>query len=142
MANMAEWTASERSQMAEYDKVFNSHLAPVLERATDKLIRDSRYIDGDSDIRKEMLRATLREVKSTVRNYINDYAPGKERLIALRRQANMTGNKELRNKAMDAMRSTYKFNGTVSDMNYKELKFFMDYVDLLKDYYEPGYITE
>ena len=142
MANMAEWTASERSQMAEYDKVFNSHLAPVLERATDKLIRDSRYIDGDSDIRKEMLRATLREVKSTVRKYTNDYAPGKERLIALRRKANMTGNKELRNKAMDAMRSKYKFNGSVSDMNYKELKFFMDYVDLLKDYYEPGYITQ
>lgn len=142
MSNMAEWTASERSQMADYDKMFNSHLAPILESATDKLIRDKRYIEGNTDTRKDMLRSTLREVKAKVREYTDDYAPGKERLVALRRKANMTGNKELRNKAMDAMRSKYKFDGSISDMNYKELKFFMDYVDLLKDYYEPGYITK
>jgi hypothetical protein len=131
LANMAEWTASERSQMADYDKMFNSHLAPILERATDNLIRDKRYVEGDTDVRKEMLRSTLRE----------EDAPGKTRLMALRRKANMTGNKQLRAKAMDAMKNRFNFNGSVSDMTYKELKFFMDYIDYLEDYLKPGYVT-
>lgn len=142
LANMAEWTASERSQMADYDKMFNSHLAPLLEKATDKLIRDKRYIEGNTDVRKEMLRSTLREVKASVREYTNEYAPGKEQLMALRRKASMVGNKELRNKAKDAMKKRFNFDGDVSDMNYKELKFFMDYVDYLDDYLKPGYVTK
>ena len=142
LANMAEWTASERSQMADYDKMFNSHLAPILERATDNLIRDTRYIEGDTDVRKEMLRSTLREVKNKVREYTNEDAPGKTRLIALRRKANMTGNKQLRAKAMDAMKNRFNFSGSVSDMTYKELKFFMDYIDYLEDYLKPGYVTQ
>ena len=141
LANMAEWTASERSQMAYYDKMFNSHLAPILERATDNLIRDKRYVEGDTDVRKEMLRSTLREVKQKVREYTNEDAPGKTRLMALRRKANMTGNKQLRAKAMDAMKNRFNFNGSVSDMTYKELKFFMDYIDYLEDYLKPGYVT-
>jgi len=142
LANMAEWTASERSQMADYDKMFNSHLAPILERATDNLIRDTRYIEGDTDVRKEMLRSTLREVKNKVREYTNEDAPGKTRLMALRRKANMTGNKQLRAKALDAMKSRFNFSGSVSDMTYKELKFFMDYIDYLEDYLKPGYVTQ
>lgn len=141
LANMAEWTASERSQMSDYDKMFNSHLAPILERATDNLIRDKRYVEGDTDVRKEMLRSTLREVKQKVREYTNEDAPGKTRLMALRRKANMTGNKQLRAKAMDAMKNRFNFNGSVSDMTYKELKFFMDYIDYLEDYLKPGYVT-
>jgi len=142
LANMAEWTASERSQIAQYDKVFNSYLAPMLERATDKLIRDKRFIEGDTDTRKQMLRTTLSEVKSTVRNYMKEDAPGKEQLLALRRKATTHGNEQLRKKAMSAMKSRFKFDGTVSDMNYKELKFFMDYVDYLKEGLSTDYITE
>ena len=134
MANMAEWTASERSQMAEYDKVFNSYLAPVLERSTDKLLRDRRFIEGDSDQRKDMLRKTLTEAKSEIREYTNEYAPGKTQLLAMRRKANMVGSKELRTKALRAMKTRYNFEGAVSEMTYKELKFFMDYVDTLEDY--------
>ena len=142
MADMQIWKANERSQMAEYDKVFNSHLAPILERATDKLIRDKRYIEGNSDIRKKMLSSVLREVKATVREYTNEYAPGKTQLLALRRKATMVGNKQLRARAMDAMKKRFKFQGSISDMTYKELKFFMDYVDYLDDYLKPGYITK
>jgi len=142
LANMQVWKANERSEMADYDKMFNSHLAPILERATDNLIRDKRYIEGDANVRKEMLRSTLREVKNKVREYTNEDAPGKTRLMALRRKANMTGNKQLRAKAMDAMKNRFNFNGSVSDMTYKELKFFMDYIDYLEDYLKPGYVTE
>jgi hypothetical protein len=54
----------------------------------------------------------------------------------------MTGNKQLRAKAMDAMKNRFNFNGSVSDMTYKELKFFMDYIDYLEDYLKPGYVTQ
>lgn len=142
LANMAEWTANERSEMPEYDKMFNSHVAPILENATNKLIRDKRFAEGDSDARRKMLRDTLRQVKSKIRDYTNEYAPGKVQLLALRRKANMVGSKQTRTKAMKAMRTRYGFDGSISDMTYKELKFFMDYVDYLDEYLKPGYITQ
>lgn len=141
MANMAEWTASERSKIAEYDKVFNSHLAPVLEQATDKLLRDKRFLEGDTNTRKRMLKTTLGEVKKNVREYMSEYAPGKKQLLALRRKATTVGDEQLRNKAMNAMKERFNFSGTINDMTYKELKYFMDYVDYMKESLSTDYMT-
>jgi hypothetical protein len=142
MANMAEWTASERSQMADYDKVFNSHLAPILEKATDTLIRDKRYVEGDTDVRKEMLRGVLRETKAKVREYLREYAPGQTQLTAIRSKASEHGSKENRTRAKKAMKERFGIDAPVSEMTYKELKFFMDYVDYLKETVDTGYITD
>ena len=142
MANMADWTASERSQMADYDKVFNSHLAPILEKATDRLIQDKRFVEGDTDVRKEMLRAVLRETKGTIRGYLREYAPGQTQLLALRSKASEHGSKENRNRAKKAMENRFGITANPAEMNYKELKFFMDYVDYLKDTVDTGYITD
>ena len=142
MANMAEWTASERSKMPEYDKIFNSHLAPILESATDKLIRDKRYVEGDSDTRKEMLRGVLRETKAKVREYLREYAPGQTQLTALRSKASEHGSRQNRDRAKKAMKDRFGITADVSDMSYKELKFFMDYVDYMKETVDTGYITD
>lgn len=142
MANMADWTASERSKMPEYDKIFNSHLAPILEKATDVLIRDKRYVEGDTDTRKEMLRAVLRETKGSIREYLREDAPGTTQIVALRSKASEHGSKENRNKAKKAMKDRFGITATVSEMNYKELKFFMDYVDYMKEVSDTGYITD
>ena len=136
MAQMQPWTANERSQIAAYDKVFNETLAPVLERATDKLLRDPKFSNADLTGKRAMLKSTLSDVKTRVRKSLQKYAAPEKRMLAIKRKASSHGNKELRNKALDAMRDRFNFRGTVEDMSYSELQFFMDYVDYLKDIYE------
>ena len=137
MANMAEWTASERTKMPEYDRIFNQTVAPLLERRMEGLLRDKRYVEGNSDVRKAMLKSELTAARKQVRDFMRDNSFDPEtRIAALRRQANMNGNKELRREALDAMKSRFNFAGSVDDMGYKELKWFMDHVDLLEDYYK------
>ena len=101
------------------------------------LLRDKRYVEGNSDVRKAMLKSELTAARKQVRDFMRDNSSDPEtRIAALRRQANMNGNKELRREALDAMKSRFNFAGSVDDMGYKELKWFMDHVDLLEDYYK------
>jgi hypothetical protein len=136
MAQMQPWTASERSNIAAYDKVFNETLAPVLERATDKLLRDPDFANADLVGKRAMLKRELSDVKSRVRKSLNKYAPAETRMLAIKRKASSHGNKELRSKTLGVMRDRFDFQGGIEDMSYSELQFFMDYIDYLKDVYE------
>ena len=136
MAQMQPWTANERSQIAAYDKVFNQTLAPVLERATDRLLRTPDFVNADLVGKRAMLKRTLTDVKSQVRKSLQKYGPAESRMLALKRKASSHGNKELRNKAMATMKDRFNFSGGIDDMSYSELQYFMDYVDYLKDIYE------
>ena len=136
MANMAEWTASERSNMPAYDRMFNDLIAPNLEYQMERLTRDERYIEGNTDTRRVMLQATLRNVRNQVREYMNELTPDPEmRITALRRKANMTGNDALRTEAMRVMRER-GVDASINDMGFRELQYFMDVVDYLQDYYD------
>jgi hypothetical protein len=136
MANMAEWTASERSNMAQYDRMFNDLVAPQLEYRMERLMRDERYIEGNSDTRRVMLQSVLREARKQTREYMQDISPDPEmRITALRRQANRVGNDALRTEAMRTMRE-HGVDASINDMGYRELQYFMDIVDYLEDYYK------
>ena len=133
MANMAEWTASERSQLPEYDRIFNNTIAPLLEEEMERLVRDERYVNGDSRQRKIMLNERLRRVRSSVREYMG-VGGGDEQsgILSLRRRASRHGNQQQRSLAMEAMRENFGFEGgNVRDMSIRELQYFMDYVDYL-----------
>jgi len=136
MAQMQPWKASERSQIAAYDTVFNETLAPVLETATDKLLRDPDFINADLIGKRAMLKSTLTDVKGKVRNSLKKYSPPEKRILAIKRKASSHGNKELRTKALKVMRERFNFTGSVDDMGYSELQYFMDYIDYLKDIYK------
>ena len=43
MADMADWKASERTNLPAYDKIFNGMLAPMLETYTQQLLDDPRF---------------------------------------------------------------------------------------------------
>jgi hypothetical protein len=138
MANMAEWTASERTSVPEYDRIFNTLIAPHLEARMERLTRDRRFVEGNSDERRVMLRETLRAARSMVRQYMQDYSTDPEsRLAAMRRRANTMGNEALRNIAMQSLRDRGVDAG-ISDMTIPELQDFMDLVDYLQDTYRRG----
>ena len=133
MANMAEWTASERSQLPEYDRIFNASIAPVLEGEMERLLRDERYIEGDYRVRKLMLNERLTRVRRDIRGYMSVGGGDSEsEILSLRRTAGRTGNKAQRELAIEAMREGFGFDGGgVRDMSVRELNYFMDYIDYL-----------
>lgn len=134
MANMADWTASERSNIPQYDKIFNTIIAPRLNEEMDKLIRDERYKEGDTDTRKIMLEERLRRIKGDVREYMKVGGGDSESFIlSMRRKANRAGNKEKRRMAMDAMRENFGYEGEgIKDMSVREMMYFMNYIDYLE----------
>ena len=136
MANMQDWTASERTSMAAYDTIFNESVAPELERATDNLLRDKKFINADLVGKRAMLKSVVSEVKKDLRKVLKKYGTSETKLGAMKAKASEHGNKELRSKAMKAMRERYGFEGGIRDMTITELHYFMDYVDYLKDYYK------
>ena len=136
MANMQDWTASERTSMAAYDTIFNEAVAPELERATDNLLRDKKFINADLVGKRAMLKSVVSEVKKDLRKVLKKYGTSETKLGAMRAKATEHGNKELRSKAMKAMKERYGFEGGIRDMTITELHYFMDYVDYLKDYYK------
>ena len=134
MANMAEWTASERSSMPEYDRIFNQTIAPRLEREMERLIRDERFIEGNSDQRKAMINERLRRIRSGVRSYLQAGGGNQEsHILSMRRRAQRVGNKQLRSMALDAMRENFGYEGEgIGDMSVREMQYFMNYIDYLE----------
>lgn len=133
MANMAEWTASERSQLPQYDRIFNQTIAPLLEEEMERLTRDERFVNGDSRERKIMLNERLRRVRSNVRTFMG-VGGGDEQsgILSIRRTASRHGNQQQRSLAMEAMRENFGFEGEgIRDMSIRELQYFMDYIDYL-----------
>ena len=133
LAEMKDWTASERSNMPVYDKTFNEILAPNLEKVTRALMRDKRFIEGDLVTRRDMLKGTLSKVQKDIKDYLSG-EPGQQGMLAMRRKASGHGNKELRTQALKFLKEKYKYEGGVSEMNFDTLKLFTDYIDYMKDY--------
>ena len=139
MANMAEWTASERSQIPEYDRMFNTLVAPQLEYRMERLVRNPDYINGNSDTRRVMLQATLGSARRDVRTYMLEHSMNPEqRITALRRKAGMTGNRATRAEALRVMES-HGIEAGINDMTYRELNYFLDVVDYLESIYKDPY---
>jgi hypothetical protein len=135
MANMADWKASERSNLPAYDKIFNELIAPRLEYAMDKLTRDKRYVEGSSDARQSMLTETVSAVRSDVREYIDRASPNPQaRLLSLRRKAGQMGNATERREALTYLKDRTGVDVSVQDMGYRELQNFMATMDYLEDY--------
>lgn len=136
MAQMQPWTANERSNIARYDTLFNQTLAPIMEQATDRLLRNDNFIQADLIGKRAMLKETLSGLRSEVRKSMKSSGSSETQMLAIRRKASSHGNKELRSKAIKVMKDRFNFSGGVEDMTYSELQYFMDYVDYLKDIYK------
>jgi hypothetical protein len=53
-------------------------------------------------------------------------------IMALRRTARRAGNAQKRELAERAMQENLGFDGSIEDMNVRELMYFMDYIDYLE----------
>ena len=134
MANMAEFTANERSQIPEYDRLFNTTIAPLLEPAMEELYRSEQFRNGDGRVRREMLKSRLRQIQSLVRGSLTRgprEGGSDSPILSLKRRATQHGTADQRSMALQAMRERFNFDGTVRDMGVRELQYFMNYIDYL-----------
>ena len=134
LAEMKDWTASERSQMPGYDKIFNELFAPNMEKAADMLSRSDAYQSANVAQRRVMLRSELTKVNKQVKDYLKEGAPNATRLTALRREATSAGSKETRFLAKGFLKEKFGFEGRVQDMGYDTLNAYLQYIDYMDDY--------
>ena len=135
MSEMHDWTASERTKVPEYDKVFNTMVAPIMERELQRLIDTPSFKNGDLNARRQLLKKRVRNIKSYVRKRMEEGHGGNEN-ARLRMAAKISNvDKEIKTDALRMAKEQFGIDGKVEDMDYRELGIVQDYIDYLKDMY-------
>ena len=135
MSEMMTYTANMRTKNPAYDRAYNTMVAPMLEKAAERLMRDPKFTKGSVDERRSMLKTELKTVRSAVTKYFKDVATGDSALLGLRRTAATKGSAEAKRSAKKFMRGR-GVEIPISEMSYSELALYMNYLDLYKDTYE------
>jgi len=136
MSEMHDWTASERTKVPEYDKVFNTMVAPIMESELQRLIDTPKFKNGDLNARRQLLKKRVSNIKSYVRKRMEEGHGGNEN-ARLRMATKVSGvDKEIRTDALRMAKEQFGIDGKVEDMDYRELGIILDYVDYLKDMYK------
>jgi len=134
MADMADWKASERTNIPAYDKIFNGMLAPMLETYTQQLLDDPRFQKADIKTKRGMLKKRISDVKARVRESMDRGYSGYEgRVLNKAALATRRFSKETRRQALEMLRRDYGVTGSLEDLNFRELELFMRYAEYIKD---------
>jgi hypothetical protein len=128
VAEMAPWTAGERSEIAGYDKVFNKVFAPLLERESKMLLADPKFKNANLQQKRTMVSDRLTKVRADVKSFLESSSDSDTIIQSLRRKASATGN---RNSKAEAKRFMKNKGATtnIRDMNYNELYMYLNYLD-------------
>ena len=133
MADMATWSASERTNIPAYDKIFNSMLAPMLERYTQQLLDDPRFQKADLAGKRDQLSKRLKEVKDVVSDRMELYGDRETRVLQKALKASRRFKKETKREALKMMEENYGVTGKLEEMSWQELDLFMRLGDYLTD---------
>ena len=134
MSDMAQWKASERTNIPAYDKIFNGMLAPMLETYTQELLDDPRFQNANIKQKRGMLKKRLSDVKATIRQSMKE-GYGGYRGAVMNEAAALTRrfSKETRREAFKMLKRDYGITGKLEDLNFRELELFMSYAQFIKD---------
>ena len=135
MAEMHDWTASERTKVPAYDRVFNTMIAPIMERELQRLVEHPEFKKGDLNARRQLLKKRVRNIKTYVRKRMEEGHGGNEN-ARLRMAAKISNvDKEIKTDALRMAKEQFGIDGKVEDMDYRELGIVQDYIDYLRDMY-------
>ena len=138
MTDMFAWTASERTKIPEYDKIFNNFLAPILEREMQVLLDNPTFKNANVTKQRGMVKSRLRQIKSEVRDHIRTGHLGEEE-SRLSYAAKIEGKpKETKREAMKMAKEQFGIDGKVEDMNFRELGIILEYVEYLEEMYREA----
>ena len=130
MAEAHPWKANERSQIPAYDKAFNRLIQPMFEETFAELVNTKGFKEGSVAKRKDLLTYW----KGTIRKELKDYmeTSGEFGVDAARKKAASVP-KGRKHEAMKIMKEQYDYSGSVQEMNWEELQYFMTVTDYLAD---------
>ena len=131
MAEMKTWTADSRTKMTQYDRVFNSAIAPILEVKMQKLVESERFKKADVGQRRGMVKDVMGSVRDTVREHL-DATSGTDFLQRQRYKASTKGTKDQQFKAKKYMKDKFGVTAKLENFSYKELQIYNSYIDHLK----------
>ena len=136
MAEMKSWTQDMRTKIPEYDKVFNTAIAPVLETRMNKLIKNKRFLEADIGERRKLVKEfVLNPTRKLIRDHL-DSTSGTKYFERQKYKASQKGDKFLRQKAMDMMRERGVDVNEVRDFtSMRELMMFNSFIDHLETKY-------
>ena len=135
MTDMFAWTASERTRIPEYDRVFNDFLAPILEREVQSLLDNPAFKNANVTQQRGMLKKKVSNVKREVRDHIRTGHLGAEE-SRLSYAAKIEGKpKETKREAMKMANEQFGIDGKLEDMNFRELGIILEYVEYLEEMY-------
>ena len=134
MADMADWKASERTNIPAYDKIFNGMLAPMLETYTQELLDNPRFKEASIKQKRGMLKKRMSDVKARVRESMEGgYAGYDARVLNNAVKATRKFSKETRREALKMLKRDYGITGQLEDLNFRELELFMRYAEFIKE---------
>ena len=136
MAEMKSWTQDMRTKIPEYDKVFNTAIAPVLETRMNKLIKNKRFLEADIGERRKLIKEfVLNPTRKLIRDHL-DSTSGTKYFERQKYKASQKGDKFLRQKAMEMMQERGVDVNEVRDFtSMRELMMFNSFIDHLETKY-------
>tara|TARA_B100000212_G_scaffold226623_1_gene172079 strand:- start:982 stop:4428 length:3447 start_codon:yes stop_codon:yes gene_type:complete len=138
MTDMFPWTASERTKIPEYDRVFNNFLAPILEREVQSLLDNPSFKNANVTQQRGMLKKKVSNVKREVRDHIRTGHLGEEE-SRLSYAAKIEGKpKETKREAMKMANEQFGIDGKFEDMNFRELGIILEYIEYLEEMYREA----
>ena len=138
MTDMFPWTASERTKIPEYDRVFNDFLAPILEREVQSLLDNPSFKNANVTQQRGMLKKKVSNVKREVRDHIRTGHLGEEE-SRLSYAAKIEGKpKETKREAMKMANEQFGIDGKFEDMNFRELGIILEYIEYLEEMYREA----
>jgi hypothetical protein len=138
MSDMFAFTASERTKIPAYDKIFNGFVAPILEKEIARLTNTKAYREGSDTDRRQLLKKKVSNVKKAVRKRMQEGYMGEEE-SRLSLAAKVSGKpKELQREAMRMAKEQFNIDGSIEDMDFRELSILLNYMDYLRDIYNTA----
>ena len=139
MAEMQPWTAGERSKVPAYDKIFNTMLAPTLERSVSRLLQTEEFNKANLSQRRGMLKSVMKQAKKEINNRFDVGAVNDATAIRKRAMKKLSGvNKEVQRETAKAMKKYFNIDGSIEDYSFAELDLFLEYADYLEAIYEES----
>jgi len=131
--DLPRFKANERTEIAAYDRAYNTVIAPWLNRKAQLRLDDPEFKKLSKDDQRAVWNNDVKDVANEIRDYLENNSSSETMLLAIQRKASAK-KKSSKRAAMAYLKEEYGFDGSIRDMNYQELMAFLDYID----YYEAG----
>ena len=126
---MHTWTADQRGNIDQYDRAFNTILAPILDRQAEVLLTSKDFMSKPLQAKRKQFTGILTELRKYVRSSV-EQGYDEEGLGPLLTMQNKAANlnKSTRKAATQFMEDN-GFTTNIKEMNHTDLLHFFEFAD-------------